>query len=445
MKIRIALVSALLAFVPLVASAQLGADTGSDAQCVPLQPVCGCHMVMQNGKCVGGANQFTCPCSQTDNGFTTSGICLADMKCHAQSTGGKSPDQGLSQLGQMLGQLMQQLMKAGQGGGGGGSGSPTGSTGTTCTTYTPTSDPTQVGINPCLYYVPSAASQITTGGITTGTQGSSANDLLNALGGSGSTGTTVSIGTATGGSSDTTGGNTTATQPSASLSQAVLTNIGALGLTASSTSQQGQGFASIPGVVGNILFNNNGATIYASTINAANNSALSGFYGSDTAGAQPQGVVASMCQNRPWASNFLTNFVPASFFDSLCQWGGYQVGQPPATQTPQVSLSQQHVPTQTGSTPTATVATSTGPTVPPQVQIWAVPASVTLGARTSVFWRTQGVTSCTETSPDGSFSQNTLQGAGATVPITAATTYTISCIDPSGNPVTGYVTVNLKI
>lgn len=346
----------------------------------------------------------------------------------------------------MLGQLMQQIMKSGEGtgGGSGSSGAPSISgTGTTCTTYTPTSDPTQVGANPCVYYVPSATAGV---GNTTGS-GSSASDLLNALGGSTGTGVAgAPVGTATGGPAGTTQGGDNTQNPAPALSQQVLTEIGALGLTASSAPQKGQSFPSVPGVVGNILFNNGGATIYASTINAANNSAMSGFYGSDNPGMQPQGVVASMCQTRPWASNFLSNFIPSTFFDSLCQWGGYQVGQPPAPAqtTPQVSLSQQRVSPQQHQA-TTTAATSTTPSVPPQVQIWAVPATVNLGARTSIFWKTQGVTNCTETSPDGSFSQDTLQGAGATVPITAATTYTISCVDPSGNPVTSYVTVNLSI
>jgi hypothetical protein len=109
-----------------------------------------------------------------------------------------------------------------------------------------------------------------------------------------------------------------------------------------------------------------------------------------------------------------------------------------------VTLSQQ---TQTQTVaqpaPTSSAATTTTST-PAQAQIWAVPASVPLGARTSVFWNTQGVTNCTETSPDGSFTENSLSGAAATVPLTGATTFTISCVDPSGNPVTNYVTVEIS-
>jgi hypothetical protein len=79
------------------------------------------------------------------------------------------------------------------------------------------------------------------------------------------------------------------------------------------------------------------------------------------------------------------------------------------------------------------------------VDIWAVPAAVPLGARTTIFWNTQGVTNCTETSPDGSFNQNSLSGGAATVPITGATTFSISCDAPDGSHVTGYVVVNLAI
>jgi hypothetical protein len=95
------------------------------------------------------------------------------------------------------------------------------------------------------------------------------------------------------------------------------------------------------------------------------------------------------------------------------------------------------------STPAAPVATSSGPYVEPQADIWAVPSSVPLGARTTVFWNAKGVTSCTETSPDGSFSQSSLSGGAATVPLSGPTTYTISCTTPAGGHITNYVTVQL--
>jgi hypothetical protein len=86
----------------------------------------------------------------------------------------------------------------------------------------------------------------------------------------------------------------------------------------------------------------------------------------------------------------------------------------------------------------------TAPVLPPRVDIWAVPTSVPLGARTTIFWNTENVANCTETSPDGSFKQNSLSGGASTVPLTEATTYTISCLDSQQNPQTDYVTVTIS-
>lgn len=329
-------------------------------------------------------------------------------------------------------------MQGGQGGGSGsgsGSGAGGGVPGSSagCTSYTQTSDPTQVGVNPCVYYVPSAVSQI-----TGNTSGSSADSLLNALnGGSGSASNTSGTGTANSGGSSTAASANTNASPQGVLQQVVNgTNVG--GLNANS---QNASFNS-SGVLGNIIFTNGGGTILASTINPGNNSAVSSFYGADVS-TQPKNAVSGMCQNRPWSSNFLSNIIPPSFFDSLCQWGGFKVGIPAPVQT-QVTLQQTVVAPKKSPVATTTVATTTS-AVPARVQIWAVPSSVRLGARTSIFWNTQGVTNCTETSPDGSFTQSTLSGAQATVPITAATTFTISCLDSGGHPVSDYVTVHIAI
>ena len=188
---------------------------------------------------------------------------------------------------------------------------------------------------------------------------------------------------------------------------------------------------------GNIFMNGNGATFFGQE--SGNNSAVAGFYGSDTLGGQSQGLVASLCQSRPWASSVLSYVIPPSFFDGLCSWRGYQVGQ--TTSTPQVTLQQQPRPKPQ---PAATSSAPTQPSVAAQAQIWAVPSAVPLGSRTSIFWNTQGVASCTETSPDGNFTQNSLSGGASTVPLTGATTFTISCLDPSGNPITDFVTVQIS-
>ncbi|MBV9159462.1 MAG: hypothetical protein JO019_02600, partial [Candidatus Kaiserbacteria bacterium] len=164
------------------------------------------------------------------------------------------------------------------------------------------------------------------------------------------------------------------------------------------------------------------------------------------------------------SGNFLSYIIPPSFFDGLCNLRGYQVGAlpapaPVATTSPvQVQLTQTSdnakpvvVTPITVTKPAATTTKTTSknatttPTVEPKADIWAVPPSVSLGARTSIFWNTQGVTSCTETSPDGSFSHDSLSGGASTVPITAATTFTISCLAPGGGHITNFVTVNLAI
>lgn len=198
------------------------------------------------------------------------------------------------------------------------------------------------------------------------------------------------------------------------------------------------------GAQGNIQVQQNGATIVANTVDTTGNTAVAGFYGADTVSGsqQPQGLVAQLCQTRPWAGSFFSYVIPPSFFDGLCQWQGYQVGVPQVAQSaPQtVTLTQTKVPAKT-----ATTSQSAATAVPPKVQIWAVPASVPLGARTSILWSAQGVNNCTETSPDGSFTSNTLQGNAATVPLTGPTTYSISCQAPDGTPVTGYVTVNIAL
>lgn len=184
-----------------------------------------------------------------------------------------------------------------------------------------------------------------------------------------------------------------------------------------------------------------GATVVAGSRDTQANVEVAGFYGGSTFSGQGGGLIGAWCKSRPWASNFLGKIITPTFFDNICKSRGYQVGTPPPP--PPVTLEQTKKPA--AKTATTPAATSTTPAVPPKVDIWAVPASVPLGGRTSIFWNTQGVTNCTETSPNGGFNQNSLSGGAATQPITAATTFSISCLAPDGSPVTGSVTVNLKI
>lgn len=405
-------------------------STAADAMCHPWIPQCGCNQVPTATGCAQSKNTYKCPvgvCSDTTNGFKTQGVCIASGVCQAvlvQNLQGQSGgvDTGLQQLGQTLGQLLQQLMQGGSSGSGSTGGS---STTTTCpngyyTVTTPSSDP-------CAQYVAPTSSSID----TTSTTGSTAADaLLQALGGSTDTSGGVTI------TNDNSNTNTNA-NPTTSLNL----------LTQSTSSVFAPGSAAsvllsplVGGASGNIQLSSNGATVIGGTTDLQSNTTVAGFYGSDTfGGQQPQSLAASLCESRPWATNFLSAIVSPSFFDSLCTWQGYQVGATPA-QTP---VLQQTTFSGTQSAPVP--ATTTIPTVAPQATIWAVPASVPLDTRTSIFWNTQGVSNCTETSPDGSFSQSSLSGGASTVPITGATTFTISCLAPNGTPVTNFVTVNLSI
>lgn len=342
---------------------------------------------------------------------------------------------------QLISGALQKLMSGGQGGGGGGgSDSGGGFTGSNCT-QTQTSDFNTYASNPsCYYYVAPVSNAL--GGTNTGTQsGTSVSDqLLSALGGNtGSTGSTDSSNTntntntnvstilsTTGSTESDTSATVKATTTATITSNSVIVPTGAVNL--------------LPGFRGDIQLMNNGATILAGQRDTTSNTEVAGFFGSNSFGGQSTGIVASLCQSRPWASGLFSKVIPASFFDSLCSLRGYQVGAPQATVTTQVKA------TQTAPKPitTSPAATST-PTVPPKVDIWAVPAKVSLGSRTSIFWNTQGVTECSETSPDGSFSQSTLSGGASTVPITAATTFTISCLAPDGSHVTDYVIVDIAI
>lgn len=200
------------------------------------------------------------------------------------------------------------------------------------------------------------------------------------------------------------------------------------------------------GMSGDIKQGEGGATAVGGSRDTEKNVEVAGFYGSETfGGQQSKGVVAAWCQNRPWASNFLSKITGPTFFDKICERLGYQVGVPPAPPAPDVTLQQQPKSGGSATKNPAATTTATTPTIPPKVDIWAVPVSVALGARTSVFWNSQGVSNCTETSPDGGFSHTSVSGGAATQPITHETVFSISCLAPDGTPITDSVTVNLKI
>lgn len=431
--IFLAIVFFMFAMLPVRVYAQNTA-TGANAKCAMWNPQCPCgrgtYKDPTTGQCPGSGNTAGCSvgiCQNTTSGVTTQGICDAPNHCKAVTSGGSPVDQALGMLGQLLSQALQKLMS----GGGGGGGSPPGSgaggnmgigntagIGQTCTSYRQTTTPSS---NPCEYYVPTGNSTVAT-------------DLLNSLNGTGTqTGTT---GVQTQGTSGNSGvGALVNPDGSAATPDSFSSFANVAGLA------PGQNPNQAAGPQGDIQLGPNGATIYASNNVTGSNIITSGFFGADTlGGVQSQGVAAWLCTIRPWKNAFLSNLIPDAFFDGLCSWRGFHVGPlphpavPVLTQTPVIK-----------SAPIAPMATSTGPVVSPKVQIWAVPASVSIGSRTSVFWTTQGVSNCTETSPDGSFNQTSLSGGASTVPLTSATTYTISCFAPDGTPVTDYFTVHMAI
>ena len=374
-----------------------------------------------------------------DPGSEVTGICALPLKCQALNApglggDGNALDQGLSQLGSVLGQLMSKLMSGGGQGGGSGSGSGGVNTTPSCTAQ-PTSDMSIYQSNPtCYYYVPPVSASL--GADTTGTgtgSGTSISDQLGSILNTDNTNTNTNTNTNVSDALNNLGSNTqTNTQTSATTStttsSAVLVPTNSANL--------------LPGFRGDIQVLTSGATILGGQRDSSSNSETSGFFGVNTlGGAGGTGIVASLCQARPWASGLFSKLISATFFDGLCSMRGYQVGAPQqVTTTPQVTV------TQTKPKPVTSVATTTQTTtVEPKVDIWAVPAKVNLGARTSIFWNTQGVTQCTETSPDGSFSQTSLSGGASTVPITTSTTFTISCLAPDGTHMSDYVTVDLNI
>ncbi len=370
---------------------------------------CPCGATCSKGGLPGGLN---CPCKDMTNSFATFGVCVDLKKCLAKST-----SDGMFDVGQAaLGLSIDGVMKALQGGQPGGNFGQTPFTqsfgGDGCVQYFKTSDISQLS-NPCAQYVPAVSDKIDAGA------GYDGCDLVNSILGK-CGGGTVATGT-------NTSGNTISTITTKTPRVIFQPNLG--------------GFSGpLGGLRGDILQYARGATVVAGARDDKNNVEVAGFYGSQTFGNQEsQSLVGRWCQSRPWAGNFLSRIAAPSFFDDLCKARGYQVGV--ATSTPQVTLIQKSATKKATST---SAATST-PAVPPKADIWASPPSVPLGGRTSIFWDSQGVMSCTETSIDGNFNQKSLSGGSATVPIIGATTFTITCLVSDGSTVTSSVTVNLKI
>lgn len=402
---------------------------------------CGQPCPPPKGPRLGGLN---CPCKETDgvSGKVITGLCTAPGICAAKNAPGEGGGNSLGDIKNAvdIAKSVMDMLKSAQGGGGGGSGSggsggSTGSGGTYCSDGS---------------YQPSGSCPVSTALNTTGNSnptGTSMSDLLNAIGG----GTSGSIPTAptdtTSGSTGNTVSNTDTLGSTGDNTSQVSVTGSKTGTTPAKTTTGAKAPAEIAGIKGDMVVKNTGVTMFVSNIDSKANKTLSGFYGVNIASGQtPTALVSRLCAVRPWASNFLNTIAPPLFFDALCTYRGYAVGTPKVTvvNKPYTPPAKKATSVATSSPATTTPAKPVS-NVAPKVQVWATPATVPLDTRTSVFWNTQGVSDCMVTSPDGSFTQNSLSGGASTVPLTADTTFTISCIAPDGTPVTGYTTVHISL
>lgn len=372
----------------------LGGSNAVNERCLPKVQLdgCGCGRTMGRKGCQPDpSNRQLCPCSNTTNGFVTSGQCMASGKCLGQVSGGGSgalggPQSGLAGGLQALGSILQGLSSLTGGGGGGGGGAYPGGSAFPegCSSYYYTSSPTST--DRCAIYMPDSSGTT----IETGLSGS----LLGALGGS--SGTNISEILGTGGNTNNQGNNVSSSNSSSSTS----TNRDSLTGDAA------------------------GSTVFANLKRGL--SEVAGFFGGET--------LSKICKSRPWAGGgFLAGAAPDSFFDDLCRKAGYLDNQ--------FSSGGNNSFTSNGDTQTATT-TPVGRSGEAQADIRAEPASVRLGTRTYVFWTSENVDSCVVSGP--SFTETSLFGAGATVPITGPTTFTINCSNAS-TTVSDSVTVNLAI
>lgn len=329
---------------------------------------------------------------------------------------------GLQGLAGIL-QGINSLTGGGMGGGGGGGAALGAYPPGTCFQYYYVSVPST---NPCAIYQPGSSSDLLGGSSVI--QPGVAGDLLAALGGDSGVSGALNTGTGVSISDLIAGGQTNQPQQTQVLQPGST-------LTGNQTGQLKDSLS------GDVKLGLAGATIFANLRQGLTE--VAGFFGGSTFGAGgSQSALSRLCSARPWAaSNFLGKLTPDTFFDALCKRAGYQVGQVQqtggggGTQTTTSFTTSQQAP--------VPVATTTGPYIPPEADIRAEPASVRLGSRTYIFWRSQGVSSCEVRGP--SFTQDTLQGAGATVPITGPTIYAITCTAPDGTRVQDSVTVNLAI
>ncbi len=437
-------------FVSIILSTHTAFAVGSaaNAACVGIDVTCPCNSRMVNGKCKPGLpNNHMCQvgsCLDETNNLKVLGQCDVPGHCKAVTAPGLDGkpvgvDTGLGQLGQMLTPLLKdllgKLMEGGKGGGDSGGGAGTGNTvpQTTCTSYHQVSTPSA---DPCAYYVPGSTNA------TSSANDSTSQDLLNALNGGNTSGanTTNQLNTALGQNASSTTNSNSDVNTNTNLNTDLTTVANPTGTFVI----PGAASSAPNGLSGGIQTTGNGATFVADHRDVQGNTETSSFFGADTIGGTVHNLILGMCRSRPWTRGFLSVIIPPAFFDSLCTQGGFTGGTPPATASTHVSSAYTSPARVKPKPPIVQIVASSTPLVPPRVDIWAVPSSVSLGARTTIYWNTENVSHCSETSPDGSFSQTSLSGGSQTVPLTEPTIFTISCLASNQSPVTSYVTVKIS-
>lgn len=386
------------------------------------------------------------PCSEDSPRGPVPGICQLDKLCRATSAPGGNLDASGQGLQQILQQLMQKLMQPDQQQPPTGGGEFLGGTGSTTlggSQYPPCQ------INPAMNTVSIVPCVDSTGALVTNSQwlGAGATGGSDTSGGSGTAGSIADLLTGSlqsgSGSSGSSGGNsgdnllealTGQTQgSSASTTSAPNTQV-----STNNASQLGPKNAA-----GDIVVNQGGVTAVAGTRDQQGNVEVAGFVGSNTSGLQEsKSATARLCESRPWSTGFLSTIIAPSFFDGVCAWRGYNVGPANIPLVTPVYLR----PTSAPSTQKPAQVQQVTPIVQPaSVEIWASPASVPLGTRTSIFWKAEGgAVSCKTSGP--SFTQSGLSGGAATVPISGSSTFTVVCLNAAGEEAArDSVTVTLSI
>jgi hypothetical protein len=210
------------------------------------------------------------------------------------------------------------------------------------------------------------------------------------------------------------------------------------------------------GTWGDIKADVSGVTITAGGHGTDGRTGIAGFYGYDAVmGVTSPNLAKQMCAARPWGNLAAASIIQPSFFDSICVARGFKeaailpaansasAGADNATKNSgTASLSE--ISNAAKKVTTTAETSKAGPVLAapaPRVDIYAVPARVRIGSRSSIYWNSKGVTSCVASSPDGSFNEGTLNGAAGTVALYANTEFTIICNTPDGSSVSNSVTV----